>query len=97
MIYTCFEKNETFFEQIGNAVPGSFHEQRPKWCPVDFNSLIVPSLRNFKIKSRRMFKMIIIIKTYINATSISSRRIISKKNGYTLKHQTVLPEKTIEI
>lgn len=35
---TCFEKNETFFEQIGNAVPGSFHEQRPKWCPVDFNS-----------------------------------------------------------
>lgn len=38
IIYTCFEKNETFFEQIGNAVPGSFHEQRPKWCPVDFNS-----------------------------------------------------------
>ena len=38
IIYTCFEKNETFFEQIGHAVPGSFHEQRPKWCPVDFNS-----------------------------------------------------------
>ena len=44
-----------------------------------------------------MFKMIIFITTYINATSISSRRIISKKNGYTLKHQNVLPEKTIEI
>ena len=24
-------------EHIAHAVPGSFHEQRPKWCPVVYN------------------------------------------------------------
>ena len=37
VIYTFFDKFETFFEQIGHTVQGSLHGQRPKGRPVTVN------------------------------------------------------------